>query len=427
MQKVILINVMVFVQVFFTFNAFANWGGGVKGSEASGNLQTFGTEQIELEKEDLTIELRQNAAYVTIKYVFKNTGKDVDVKAGFPSRQYAEKESRTEEVKNYTISSEGKSIEFTIEKGKLGNANKYTKGRSEYVDFATLILDWLTSKIKFKEAETKKIEINYISPYLVTSGGLSDDTTIEPLEFQYLLSTGATWKGPIKEGIVTIKTVGVDPDFISISPKNRFQRSNNEFVWKFASLEPTSKDDLMIEIGQYIGIYNSYGDQQRTIIYQEGEKYFLEFTDYEVNSSSNLDKTKYAPANIKDDLLETAWVEGKKDDGIDEWLQLKFAKPVSANQLVIYPGYGKTLDIYNANNRVSELEVKINDEETMNVKLPDVPGKMHAINLDYKKDIKQIKLTIKGCHKGTKYSDTAISTVKVRNVFAKKPVIHGPR
>ncbi|HLJ51228.1 MAG TPA: hypothetical protein VKU01_34705, partial [Bryobacteraceae bacterium] len=60
----------------------ANWGSDAGGSVASGSFRAYGTSQIEMQSENLTIVLYRDRAKVTVEYVMKNTADAVDVKAG---------------------------------------------------------------------------------------------------------------------------------------------------------------------------------------------------------------------------------------------------------------------------------------------------------------------------------------------------------
>lgn len=69
----------------WTTPVHTNWGSTAGGSVATGSFRAFGTDQVEMQREDLRIHLFRDRARVEIDYVLHNTGPAVDVRAGFPS------------------------------------------------------------------------------------------------------------------------------------------------------------------------------------------------------------------------------------------------------------------------------------------------------------------------------------------------------
>src|SRR3990172_9991189 len=82
MLRIIAVSLLLIVPA----SVHANWGGsGGDGSFGSGNFEALGTTQVELVNEDLRIDLFKDHADVTVEYLFRNTGNDVAVRAGFPN------------------------------------------------------------------------------------------------------------------------------------------------------------------------------------------------------------------------------------------------------------------------------------------------------------------------------------------------------
>lgn len=65
----------------------------------------------------------------------------------------------------------------------------------------------------------------------------------------------------------------------------------------------------------------------------------------------------YAAANAVDDTLDTAWCVGKKP-AKGESIRLRFA-PTAAAALFLFNGYGRTRELYYANNRIRKVQVKL--------------------------------------------------------------------
>ena len=154
-------------------------------------------------------------------------------------------------------------------------------------------------------------------------------------------------------------------------------------------------------------------------------------------SSSTLNNSdSYKSDNLCDGKLETAWVEGSKGDGINEWAKINFdayssrseftSTPFSIFEIAVLPGYSKSLKTWTENNRVKKLLVVIyspqpsfhqknewavfrlylNDEDSLQVfKLPH--SKISTNYLDGLK--KEIWIKVEDIYKGSKYDDTCIS------------------
>src|ERR1017187_4299622 len=88
----------------------ANWGSVAGGSVATGSFHAFGTDQVEMQREDLRIRLFRDRAKVEIDYVFHNTGPAVDVRAGFPSLGVQLEDVKHREIENYTITADDRSV-----------------------------------------------------------------------------------------------------------------------------------------------------------------------------------------------------------------------------------------------------------------------------------------------------------------------------
>ncbi|MCO5084638.1 MAG: caspase family protein [Rhizobiaceae bacterium] len=117
---------------------------------------------------------------------------------------------------------------------------------------------------------------------------------------------------------------------------------------------------------------------------------------------------RYEPSMMFDGNRETAWVEGEKDDGLNETLTLHFGKARLLSGFEIINGYDKTESIWQANSRVKTLEATTGDGQTLTVGLQDVRG---ASRVDFKPAIRTewLELRIKDVYPGSKYKDTAIS------------------
>ena len=146
--------------------------------------------------------------------------------------------------------------------------------------------------------------------------------------------------------------------------------------------------------------------------------------------NNNLD---YVPDNIHDFSLRTAWVEGKDGYGIGESITFRFAKnspPVTAVE--IFNGYMKSDILWQANSRVKQLKLYIDDKPYAILNLKDIKSKQ-IFNIDTLQGTKSdlfLKFEIMDVYKGDKYDDVAISELEFDGIgvhcFAKGTMIATP-
>ncbi len=139
-----------------------------------------------------------------------------------------------------------------------------------------------------------------------------------------------------------------------------------------------------------------------------------------VNASSSLaiqGKNKYTAQQAEDGTLKTAWIEGKTDSGIGEYIEFYFKRSTEITSVHIYNGYIKSEQAWKDNGRVKKIALYINDtfyaflelqdnKYEQIFKLPKVIGnRKGGKSLVFKFQINEI-------YKGDKYEDTAISDIR---------------
>jgi hypothetical protein len=435
--------------------AAANWGGSAGGSVGTGSFKPFGTAQVEMQSEDLSILLYRDHAKVRVQYVLKNTGDAVDVKAGFPclGATPSEEESGVKhretdylEVEDYRLTINGQAIPYRTERGELGNWK--TLFDSAYLDGVegaggaddSACQDcrvwWLTSTVHFAKDETKQVTIEYESRYEFSDGGFSDDSDYNSDTFRYLLSTASAWKGPIQKGRVTIQAATIDLNSILIKPDGRFKRTVDSYVWEFTNLKPAMADNIEVSLNNAFSTIFDYGNASEDLkswYSFEKDKYYFDYHGYTANASS--EKPDYPVKNLADFSDDTAWVAGK-NHGIGESVTLILTKPAHINQIGIVPGYAKTKQLYFANNRIEQLDISVNGGPPMTVTLPDEyisfsPYSQKGYELielgPYTGLAKTITLTVRKVYPGARSNDTCISEILLRKRLSKKPMVEHAR
>ncbi|WPP49347.1 NADase-type glycan-binding domain-containing protein [Catalinimonas niigatensis] len=138
-----------------------------------------------------------------------------------------------------------------------------------------------------------------------------------------------------------------------------------------------------------------------------------------INASSELDSSRvanYVASNMHDFDLQTAWVEGKKDEGKGEFITFEFnlQSRLKLTTLVIFNGYSKSLKHWQENGRVKQMDMYLNDSLMYTLHLQDTyRGQVFQIeDIDGDDGEKQIiRLKIKEIYEGSRYQDIAISEI----------------
>jgi hypothetical protein len=149
----------------------------------------------------------------------------------------------------------------------------------------------------------------------------------------------------------------------------------------------------------------------------EGESGWLDTikTDYSINASSYLtEKTiVHKPDRIWDGNKTTAWVEGKANDGIGEYVFIDFGSNKDISTINIINGYAKEERLYYSNNRVRILGIEFDNGKSFEYTLQDKTINYQTIVLKEAVNTDSVKLIIKDVYKGNKYRDTCISEVEI--------------
>jgi len=155
----------------------------------------------------------------------------------------------------------------------------------------------------------------------------------------------------------------------------------------------------------------------------------------EISSKSSSTLKGYPTTNLFDKKIDTAWVEGAKGDGIDEWVTVKLdakkesptTTPFTIHWIGVIPGYAKNQKTWEENNRVktalliiyspnaaySEYVVcRLKFKDINQLQIFHLPNDLTAPNQEPM--TKTLWLVIKEIYKGTKYSDTCISEMVIR-------------
>ncbi|MCB1095610.1 MAG: hypothetical protein KDN22_08565 [Verrucomicrobiae bacterium] len=440
---------------------FANGGGYHTGLKFTGSVAPFepeGVEKIRIVREDLDIVLKPDHASVAVTYLMRNEddGK-VTARFGFPVEDTQKSKFETgflpegapkrlsdngqttgsEYCTNYEVmfGAEAVKASYVVEPVAQGLVKPF-----DGIERFEGINGWMVSEVKFRGSEEKQVRITYDSPYDAEGTFISSNSKHSERAFRYRLSTGGVWKGTIQSGTVRVIPKGIDLAELRIqTPANRFKRiEDGSWIWHFKDLEPTLADDIDIKTTLPVSRYRDYEEGAGSVAYlKRGDNWSYQHRSYMVHSTSYLKEEggmEYPARNVKNDDYSSdenegfaAWVEGRSGDGIGEGLdfELKQAAPVA--KIAIRPGYGKTEDLFKANNRPKIVTITLDDEYTFDAELQDIDEQQLIPLPGYVKPVKKVSLRIKEVYHGSRYQDTAIADVIFETRLAIKPKIRGSR
>ncbi len=425
--------------------------GGVSETGAIVGFAPEGTEAVQILQEDLDIALKPAAAVVEVVYQLENlTETPVKVRFGFP----------VEELDAYDMNEDGSEYEGEAGEKKSRQTLEYcrdyevewqgekVKSEFELQPDATLsdpqrkgIRGWLISEIEVPAGEPQTLKIRYQADYPQETVSVSDDSHSQAKLFQYRLSTGAVWAGPIANGTITVRADGVPPEEVRVlTPAGRFKREGETWKWTFENLEPTLADDLKIEAApeeksygsrNMEGTYAGGEDSKPVSFIQRGDRWFVQHSNFsKVSASSVLAPQKgntYNAENVSDGEWETVWVEGAKGSGAGEWIEAELEVPQPVYTVAIRGGYQKDDDIFQANARPKRVEIVLNGEHRFEADMPDEQDLTEIPVTGYKEPVKNLRVIIKDVYPGNKWPDCAITSLSVSTPLAKAPNVQPAR
>ena len=136
---------------------------------------------------------------------------------------------------------------------------------------------------------------------------------------------------------------------------------------------------------------------------------------YKIKASSSLGDS-YKAEFANDLSYKTAWVEGKKDEGIGEYLEYYFKNDSPRiTEIIISNGYMKSEETWKNNNRVKKLKLYVNSIPfgVLNLKDSRTDQYFSVGTLGHSKNGTDLilKCEILEVYKGSKYNDTAITEI----------------
>ncbi len=391
---------------------------------------------VSIQSEDLHVKLYGDYATVDLTYRMRNEGRSTTVEAGFPSlsasySMFNPQESQASpsgvllkgkprDLQDYKIGLNGKDLSWQL--FAMGPVTDERASASQgWPGGCNNIKEWLVSKLPFPGHDDATIHITYRCPYSSFSFAVSEDDSVTDATFAYMLSTGGNWRGPIREGRVEIECVGVLPAHIRIAPDKRFKRAGRSFVWEFTDLKPGIEDDIRVVTDP------SHREQEGYIMY--GDRWYFNDAPCTAKASSELveGERRFAarflrsPSDRRSSEGYLPWAEGVEGDGIGENITLTLKKPCRVDGFYIKNGYSTDKELFAQNNRVSQFEVSVDGQASFRVEVPDTDKQVFIPFTNGSVLAHEVKLTIAGVYRGSRYRDTCVNHLALRQVLAKDP------
>jgi len=294
--------------------------------------------------------------------------------------------------------------------------------------------------------------------------------TADYINWQYVLGTGKTWKGPIKTIYFLL------PEHLNPELPESFQYIGNfkqNKIFKAEKYEPLSTDEVHV---RYIGY--SHGDAfyiqtlkepktptQNFVVLKNASSYLPQrtwinsyFTGVVPRADTlwgNIFDTYFfskffkppesltpayviedlpvtcqnigfGPLSLFDGFTESAWCEGVKGDGLDEWVEFELKEDVLG--IAVYNGFSKSPEsflwmdedlervskikaTYGNNNRAKLIELISSDSSIKHkIILKDTPEQQVFPDIFLPKGI--YKLYIRDIYKGAKWDDTCLGELE---------------
>ena len=201
---------------------------------------------------------------------------------------------------------------------------------------------------------------------------------------------------------------------VDLSSKKEKEIERQNFLLQRKNITEKEKTELNTLLEKYGETIESIWD-----IIEGGCSWYCDGGNYLVKSSSSLSSentTSYIAKNANDLSYKTAWVEGKSDEGIGEYLEYYFKnKSPRITKIIISNGYMKSDTTWKNNNRVKKLKFYVNGKEygilNLNDSKTDQVFEIGTFGHNQNGSDLILKFEILEVYKGDKYNDTAITEI----------------
>ncbi|MEM8897353.1 MAG: DUF4424 family protein [Bacteroidota bacterium] len=415
--------------ISFSLLAFPN-GGPIDGSAVykTGDIILVNRPSIELVKEDLSIVIEGDYSLVDVTYHLRNKRYgDEEITYGFPVQFIRDDhnyklEWKEEYVPRISFTLDGKPLEITHQIDIAIDKVQIEKYREMEVDMRR---SWHVVDFTIPKGDSVVLEVSYKVKNGFVDWGVSKTffNNYGERKMTYNFSPAQYWGyGTVANLAVKVDATNVIDNGESFSTEGMLLNKNQcIYTYEFAYFNFKKAKDLTI-------IYTNKTERLSAHL----AKRRLDNSRVKSITTSSQLPGNYQVANLLDMDFQTAWVEGKKGDGIGEKIVIELDDYQLA-AICMVNGYTKSSNTYHSNNRVKKLRLErevINyddstkiDHKVEIVDLDDLDfvyltennfGRMVSILGDYGlgfEKVKKITLTILEVHEGSTYDDTCVSEI----------------
>ena len=225
---------------------------------------------------------------------------------------------------------------------------------------------------------------------------------------KYLLILALLYGGTAQSQIKNFYPKKVVKPDLSAKREKEINRQN-ELLQKKA---PTASEQKELNI-----LLEKYGEvvENAWDIIDGGCSWYCGGGNYKIKASSSLGDS-YKAEFANDLSYKTAWVEGKNDEGIGEYLEYYFKNDSPRiTEVIISNGYMESEETWKNNNRVKKLKLYVNGVPfgILNLKDSRTDQYFSVGTLGHNKNGTDLilKFEILEVYKGSKYNDTAITEI----------------
>ncbi|MBN1602817.1 MAG: hypothetical protein JW915_14505 [Chitinispirillaceae bacterium] len=332
---------LIFKTVIVLFaSVYAN-GGPSKSSALmkGGDVKLENASEINLVREDLNFIVIDDSIKINVRYRLKNTSTEKkEITYAFPIDARINLFNREPELpSDININYDKLLLKYHLiqEKIDIDSVNE------EYT-----IRRWLISSFTISGSSTEELTISY-----TIQSGFADDldnTSYVPeygeRSMVWDFSPASYWGNGITD------TMNITVDVHSIKMKGGsvelegMEFVNNNGLYDFSKNSFDLKNKLTITY-EYTTFLRNHGMMSKKVDVRNAVK---------VITSSHLN-SKYSSEKLFDNDMSTAWVEGSSGFGSEDYIEITFIKPVTFTYMTMVPGYTKSKNTYQENNRIKKL------------------------------------------------------------------------
>jgi hypothetical protein len=185
------------------------------------------------------VKITPEYADVDCTFVLHNTGKATSVLIGFPESGGGDIVVPKMGFRYFRSYVDGKRVQVRVQE------QRRESGPDGY-------FRWYLKRVRFGAGQTRVIRNVYRAPLGAISTGHDF--------FDYILTTGASWKGKIGRSDIIVELSGLDHVVdLEIRPEG-YRRVGNRIVWRLENYEP--KENIFIMFFQHYRLYADIGESR---------------------------------------------------------------------------------------------------------------------------------------------------------------------